>query len=916
MGIMRLIKNLITRYPLIHGNIKKVSDISAIDNLYLDLNSIIHECAHSSTENILSLLKEKTNEEIYFEVCEFINQIVEFVNPQSLIMIALDGVNPLAKINGQLSSRHIKSFERSEEIENFLHHELNFEKINYFDQNKISPSTDFMINLEDYINKFIKQKLESSQFWEGKKIIFSGTNVPGEGEYKIMEKIRAEKQSENKKNLKYCIFSQDSDFILLSLLIHEPNIILLTRNYSGKKNYNFEFSKENNFLLFSEIIYISVLREYLDIEFKELNEKIKNKNLNNNMERFYDDFVLICLILGNDFLPGLILLDINGEVFEFLLKSYKNYIENSGDYLSNNGKINFQNFEIFINELSIYEKEFILIKNKNLERLYYSQKNIKKITLKNLYNEIIINNDNKNLDNKIDNLKNVMNSSEDFTKKLNNIIDQNILSKDKEYDYDLSELFFNKFTESYNKEKYLGQKLYYENKFNFNIDSDEGKNELNKVIVNYLEGLQWILLYYKGFLNWNWNYHYYYSPLISNLAKFNYEENINEDIYQKITKNEGMPLPPYILQCLIFNSFDLIPSNYHKIKEINRNYYDYQIEFDNNGILIPSQMIMKCPIIKDDSFIQKLIEFDKNEFKNTEKYNLIKESYGKEYLYNIKDNYKRKNEILNENNNIKEVDIMFPSIKIIKSYEYLNGYFYRKIKKNKIPIKRFLIYLSNNKNVKKIDDNNINYIIKDYIISYGYPFMKLGIITGLYIKNKYYSIDHEMRSFYSKTNIYDYKEKIVKDYENIGLKFNKISFLVEVVPIINIDNYQNNDIFKFDYDKKYLIPFEITSLNNENKNHGEFLEKTLKKNNIFNPDEVNIDLCQEKLSKIKDIFFFDESKKNKNNEVNKIQKSFKNKNTKKNKKIKFDRKKNNSYVINKRKKNNNKFIDISISIQN
>ena len=247
---MRLIKNLITRYPLIHGNIKKVSDIPAIDNLYLDLNSIIHECAHSSTENILSLLKEKTNEEIYFEVCEFINQIVEFVNPQSLIMIALDGVNPLAKINGQLSSRHIKSFERSEEIENFLHHELNFEKINYFDENKISPSTDFMINLEDYINKFIKQKLESSQFWEGKKIIFSGTNVPGEGEYKIMEKIRAEKQSENKKNLKYCIFSQDSDFILLSLLIHEPNIILLTRNYSGKKNYNFEFSKENNFLLF------------------------------------------------------------------------------------------------------------------------------------------------------------------------------------------------------------------------------------------------------------------------------------------------------------------------------------------------------------------------------------------------------------------------------------------------------------------------------------------------------------------------------------------------------------------------------------------------------------------------------------------------------------------------------------------
>lgn len=296
MGIPRFAKTLMTRYPLIIGNIKNPSDIPIIDNLYLDLNSTIHELSHSRPDNLLALLKNKSYDEIYKETCELINQIVELIKPKSLLMIALDGVSPVAKISDQLKSRYAKSFKELNDIDDFLN-DLNLEIKNNFDKNEISPCTDFMLGLEKYIDNYIQQKIkEKFDIWKDIKIILSGTNVPGEGEYKIMEEIREEKEKKNKDNIKYCIFSGDADFILLSLLIHEPNIVILKGETTtkSKNKFNFEFSQENNLLYFNEFIYISVLREYLDIEFCKLKNKIKFEY---NIERLYDDFAFFMLFI-------------------------------------------------------------------------------------------------------------------------------------------------------------------------------------------------------------------------------------------------------------------------------------------------------------------------------------------------------------------------------------------------------------------------------------------------------------------------------------------------------------------------------------------------------------------------------------------------------------------------------------------
>ena len=895
MGIMRLMKTLIQRYPLIKKTIKFPSDIPPIDNLYFDLNGIIHEFCHSKNENILSLLKKKNDSDIYSEICELVNKLIKLINPQSLVMISLDGVAPIAKIYGQLCSRYIKGCEKSEEIQKFLNY-LGFKEIHYFNQDQISPCTDFIINLEKYmVNYFEEEKRKNFDFWKDKKILFSTSNIPGEGEYKIMENIREEKQNENNgHNKKYCIISNDSDFILLSLFIHEPNILLLTRGDLNNYHYDINYNEKNNSII-NEGIFISLLREYLENEFLEL-----KANFDFNKERFYDDFAFLLFLLGNAFLPGVLFLDLNGEVFEKLLDSYKKYIKKNGDYITKNGMINFDNFIQFIIGLSLYEKDFIQLKYDNLKSNWDSKKYIYNSNkLIEIYNKEFNNDNNKNSDS---NLQELMNSNKQFVEIIKNIIDQEVLLNDKEYKNSFENINFYKFKNAYNKNLYEGKKLYYANKFGISIEEGEGKQRLEKLILDYLLGLQWCLLYAKGFVNWNWNYHFKYAPLLSDIASIDFEENINEKINDNIINKVSEPLSPYIYQCLIFNnnSFDLIPQNYHQIKTIIKDYYNYEIDIDNNGFYFISQMIFRSfPILENEETISKIIEFDKKELKNTKNYKIIKDRT--EYCFNINYNIKRKNEIFNEDYNIKNTDEMFPSIKNIKNNEIIEDNIDNNLKKEekKIKMKKYSIKLQNNfgKKTKKEINEFLNDIFNAKIITYGYPFKKLGIVNSIYYNNREYLIDQETGNQCNKYYNGKYNETIIKDYKSIGIIIQDIFPLIEIIPIKKID-IDDSDIFIYDYDYKYLVPFQITSLNKDYIGHTSFLKEILENNNIkiSNLNEINIYTDKEKILKEKDIFYFDENlKSNHKNEIkdnyNKNKKPHKGKKKKDNKKrlIKIDK---------------------------
>ncbi len=142
---------------------------------------------------------------------------------------------------------------------------------------------------------------------------------------------------------------------MLSLITHEPNFCILREEvFRGKKNKSTDnnmpqkLKPKDNF----EMIYISILREYLEMEFIEIREKIKFEF---NIERIIDDFIFFCFFIGNDFLPSLNTLDIDHGSLENIFNYYKEVLPTLEDYITFNGKIDFKKAEKIFHLLATQE---------------------------------------------------------------------------------------------------------------------------------------------------------------------------------------------------------------------------------------------------------------------------------------------------------------------------------------------------------------------------------------------------------------------------------------------------------------------------------------------------------------------------------------------------------------------------------
>ena len=89
----------------------------------------------------------------------------------------------------------------------------------------ITPGTKFMEKLAKNLESFLK----TGPVFEGLEVIFSNSNVPGEGEHKIFNYIKNNIKNLSDKTIS--VYGLDADLIMLSMASQQDNIFLLKRSY-------------------------------------------------------------------------------------------------------------------------------------------------------------------------------------------------------------------------------------------------------------------------------------------------------------------------------------------------------------------------------------------------------------------------------------------------------------------------------------------------------------------------------------------------------------------------------------------------------------------------------------------------------------------------------------------------------------
>jgi 5'-3' exonuclease len=494
MGIPSYFSFIVKNHPKI---IKRFNG-SPVSRLYLDCNSILYEAVHTIDFSGWSETNSfpKTTIIIQWSIRK-IEEYISNIRPSKLVFIAFDGVAPVAKMSQQRDRRY-KSWYQGKMFRDIMGKQTD----DPWNTSSITPGTTFM----DELNERMRTHFSNTNNPVSVETIYSGSDVAGEGEHKIFQHIRETHTQETETDEGQgptVVYGLDADLIMLSIT-HLPvcnNIQLFRETPHFIQNIDSNLEPNQTYML----------------DIPELAKTIA-QDMNNgkvlSMVQYHNriyDYILICFMLGNDFLPHFPAINIRTGGINKLLNAYKATMGCSGKILTDGTQIFWKQFRIFVSYLANLEETFLKEETK----------------LRDKRSRHILPND----------------------------------TPDSKYKQFEALPTYERETEKYiNPYQNYWQTRYYKSLFN-NQTTDEFRFRLCD---NYLEGLEWCMKYYTtGCPDWRWSYKYNYPPLLIDLMR--HVPVVNRAFMPPSALNT--PVHPYVQLCYVLpkTSLTLLPPDLHKI---------------------------------------------------------------------------------------------------------------------------------------------------------------------------------------------------------------------------------------------------------------------------------------------------------------------------------------------------------------
>ena len=312
-----------------------------INNLYFDSNSIIYDGLRFLSKDYKRYKNDNDFErDLINLVCKHLEDYIAEIKPNKRVMIAFDGVAPVAKLEQQRTRRHKSMLEKK------VMDKIYGEKKEW-NKTAITPGTNFMKKL----NQTVGMHFNGNEKKYGvEKIIFSGSDDRGEGEHKLFDYIR--NHANEHAHEVSVVYGLDADLIMLCLnhLRISKNIYLYRETPEFVKSIDKTINPNESYLLDIPLLSQRIILEMNDY---------KTPNSIQEVNKLYD-YIFLCFFLGNDFMPHFPSVNIRTSGIEIMMNAYKEVIGNSNNNLTNGQEIYWNNVKKLVKFLADNEYDNLI----------------------------------------------------------------------------------------------------------------------------------------------------------------------------------------------------------------------------------------------------------------------------------------------------------------------------------------------------------------------------------------------------------------------------------------------------------------------------------------------------------------------------------------------------------------------------